>query len=301
MQEIKHLPHTVQNMCTQGQTLSAYKLIVTLESSLAYASHLNNRNIHEALTDVRLKMCTTQLLQQVISARHVDSDLAYDLLLAYSSESALNFLSKAISMHKKNVARVQTIAQISLRVLSFHMKGGKDKIHLQNIILTCKWWKKVNTKNLNCNDFFKMSPEQLLKKLILFNHLDVTLLQEFCQDFNLEVQKCYLIFLKITLSNWKPDFTVTTCVGKKGYVTVKSNEIQIFETCKPIVDNITNKELLFDLISSLWNQVSIHYASGVDHKGCVQLYGFSRTYWGTCVLVQYGKICGINLHDRVGG
>lgn len=243
-------------MCAQGQTLSAYKLTVVLKNSLANVSNLSE-DASKSLSAM-LKFCMTQLLQQVISARYIDSELAYNLLLAYDCEKAQTYLSKAITMYKRDVHKVHVLALVALRILESHKKSTKNKVYLQDIIVTCKWWKKIKADNVSCTweMFFKVTPEQRLKKLVSLDYLDEKSLQEFCDDFSLDIQKCYLSFLKITLSNWKPEFVVNVGAGGKRSVIVKSSEAEIFAKCKPIVDRVKNKELLHEVVDSLWSQVN---------------------------------------------
>lgn len=254
MQEMRCLPQIMQNLCIQGQTLSAHKLIIVLKSSLTNTSSLTE-DMQEML-NTTINICNTQLLQHVITARYIDTNLLYNLLLAYDGETALKYLRKTLQMYKEDIPKIHTLACISLRILNFHKKY-KDKVYLQDVIVTCKWWKrfKIKSSNINGIEFLKMSPEQRLKKLIAMNCLDVESLQEFCVDFNLELQKCYLIFLGITLKNWKPDFTVECGIGGKRIVIVKSNEMEIYKKCKPVADYIQDKGMLYEVIDNLWNQV----------------------------------------------
>lgn len=254
------MPYTVQNLCTQGQNLTAYKLLITLQNGLVYADI--NEETDKTLANVLVKQCTTSLMQQVVSANKIDSDLLYNLLLMFDSTTATNYLNKAISVYKSNVTKLEIFTKAALKILKGEKDAHEDRKQLRTMLLKCKWWKKIKNCSVKYKEFFRSSPDSLVKQLLLQDHLNVALLEDFCEDFKLNVQKLYLTYLQTVLMNWKPTYEIKNTVGKRVLI-LKSTADEVSEKCQPIIDKIEDKKMMISVMQSLWNHVSLNFYCAV--------------------------------------
>lgn len=249
-------------MGAQGQTLTAYKLALNFHNSLVYVKNINASCL-EMLHGIIENQCIMQLLQQVVSARYIDCDLAYDLLLMMDVNKAVKFISDALYVYKRDVIRFEALANISYRILCYY----KDKAKMEKVLtimLKCKWWKRLNNCSILYDEFFMNTAEVLAEKLLQFKLLDDKLLEEFCEDFKLDLHTFRVMQLKLTLVYWKPVYTVTLEVNKKKKLSMESNEDSLVQDCMKILEKIENKDTLAEIINSLWTQINFYYYEVFD-------------------------------------
>lgn len=238
----------------QGQTLTAFKLMVNLRSSLIYAKDLNPTCL-ESLNNIIANQCLPQLLQQVMSTRHFDAELAYDLLMIMDVKKVVKYIQQVLVVYKVEVVKFEAVAHLVYKIFKFHKDRSKQE-RIMNIILTCKWWKKLKNCPMRYEDFFKSTADELAEKLILLKCLTGGLLVDFCTDFKLDVQVLLLTQLKFALIYWKPEYTIETDVGGKRKLLIKNTGKALFEECTKFAEQIVNKEKLFETINNLWPNVS---------------------------------------------
>lgn len=265
MQEITFLPQTVADLCTQGQTLTAFKLITHLRSSLVYLQDIDSACIKN-LDNIIINQCIPQLLQQVLSVQYLDADLAYDLLTMIDEKKVLKYIQQILVVYKVDVVKFEAVARVAYRILEYYKdKARQEKI--MKIIVTCKWWRRFKNCSMRYEDFFKSTAEELAERLIQLKYLTGTVMVEFCSDFKLDLQKMLLTQLKYTLIYWKPIYVMETSMSGKRKLLIQSNENDLLEECKKISEMIQNKEKLFETINSLWPYVS---NITCQTKNCIQ-------------------------------
>lgn len=243
----------------QGQTLTAFKLIVNLRYSLVYAKNLNSTCL-ESLNNIIVNQCIPQLLQHVMSTRYFDADLAYDLLMIMDVKKVVRYIQQVLVVYKVDVVKFEAVAHLVYKIFNFYKDRNKQE-RIMNIILTCKWWKRLKNCPMRYEDFFKSTSDELAEKLILFKCLTGSLLVEFCKDFNLDVQVLLLTQLRFALIYWKPEYTIENEVGGKRKLLIKNSGNALFQECATFAEQIENKEKLFETINSLWPHVSIKHCT----------------------------------------
>lgn len=194
-------------------------------------------------------------MQQVVSANKIDSDLLYNLLLMFDSTTATSYLNKAMSVYKSNITKLEIFTRAAVKILKDEKEAQDDLKKLRSMLLKFRWWKKIKNCSVKYKDFLKTSPDALAKQLLLHDHLDVALLEEFCEDFKLNLQKLYLTYLQTVLMHWKPSYEIKDAVGKRMLV-LRSTADEVSEKCQPIIDKIEDKKLMINVMQSLWPHVS---------------------------------------------
>lgn len=230
--------------------------MLTFQSSLIYAKNLHPTCI-ENLNNIIVNQCVPQILQQVMSVRYFDADLAYDLLMLIDARKVVKYIQQVLMICKVDVIKFEAVARLGYKVLK-HYKDRPKQEKIKNIIFTCKWWNKLkNNCRIRYEDFFKSSVIELAEKLVQFNCLKDNLLDEFCNDFKLDLQTLLITQLKSTLIFWKPNYTIKADVSGKKKLIMESSEKELLEECTKIIQRIEDKERLYEIINNLWPQVEV--------------------------------------------
>lgn len=212
-------------------------------------------DVHSNLNAI-LNQSTQQLLHNIFTSRIIDEDLAYTLLLSCDINYSKRFLMQSLKYYKREALKFKTIAQIRLRLLQYHnIEDGQ--VLCRQIIHLSKWWKRIKNCQISYEQFFKKSAEEVVEKLITFNHLNITSLEEFCSDFNLNVQTYYELYLKNLLLNWKPNYEVQTNLSGKKQLIIKNCENQLVQDCMEVIDVIKDKEFVCVTLNNIWATVFI--------------------------------------------
>lgn len=253
-QYVRVLPQTVTDLVMEGQALTAFKMITHFQSSLIYAKNLDGASL-ESLNHLIVDQCVPKLLLQVMSQRCFDADLAYDLMMTMDIKKVLKYLEQVLSIYKFKVEKFETVARLAYRIFCHHKDKAKQGKVL-DIILRCKWWKKLKNHPMTYENLFKSSISEVADKFIRYNALTENLLEEFCKDFKLDLQGLLITQLKFSLIYWKPNYTVKTDISGKRELHIDS-KVMLSEKCNQIVAKIEDKGRLLETFSSLWPLVSI--------------------------------------------
>lgn len=226
--------------------------MLNFRSSLAYAENLSS-DCSENLNTMIVKQCIPQLLQQVMSARYFDADLAYDLFLMMDESKVLKYLHNILLVYKTDVVKFEAVARLAYRIFEQYKDKAKQEKVL-GIVNQCKWWKRLRNCPMRYEDFFKSSPEELVEILLQADCLRADL-EDFCEDFKLDVQAVYVMRLKCALIYWRPVYTIETETSGKRKLVVKNDYKALLAECQRVIEKVQDKEKLFDTIDSLWTQV----------------------------------------------
>lgn len=250
--KINQLPLMIQNFCLEGQTLTAFKLILTLKDGLRHSKNIN-ANYMKTINTIT-KQCITRLLEKVFRQKQIDTELAYGLLISCELYESISFLNRQMSIHKKQIAKFKVLAYLALRILDYHKINTKKQFYL-DIFKLVNWRMRIVDCQISLKNFFNSPKAQLLESLIHHRHVDLRMIGDFCQDFQLEVQHYYQVYLKKSLLNWKPEYDKVEDVSGKVMIDVKTSEDQLFERCNEVVNLLKSKEAVYDFINSFRHEV----------------------------------------------
>lgn len=186
----------------------------------------------------------------------MDMDLIIGFLKLIDKSEAWNLLVNNLMRYKRNLQKFESLAVIGLEI-SKYFKLINESEMCKLIISRVKWWKVIENCQIPYQQFFKETKtENLLNRLLDYDHLSLKQLPEFCADFNISIQRFYPVYLKKKLINWKPDYEIiTTPYGKRSLI-MKNNESAIIEQCKPVIELTDDKKTLYTLINRLWKDVT---------------------------------------------
>lgn len=189
------MPGTIDSLCREGQHMTAYKLLTTLYNGLVHVKTLDP-SISKLLSSIINKKCLPQLVHAVVSAKYIDMVLFENLLLA-SQKDYYKYIQHYLKLYKRLPRKLHDIAVVGIKLLDFYkVSAGKEV--LLTAITTCKWWEKLKSAitNIPYDVFFKVNADTRLKQLLNLDLLDVVMIQEYCDDFKLDVQTYYMDYLK---------------------------------------------------------------------------------------------------------
>ncbi|CAH1127816.1 unnamed protein product [Ceutorhynchus assimilis] len=240
----------------QDLHLTALNMVtVLLRSSLIYPAL---REHVKPLKDEFLHKIIPETINAVMSQKCIDKAMFLNLTLYFDEKTYDQHLTEYLKLYKKQPKKLNVITQVGLNLLAHHrVKRGRDE--LLNILNMCKWWFRIDDPKLKYEWYFSCSPARRLEVLLIENKLTLESLPEYCQDFTLNLQQCYLKYLEITLLNWQPDVEYTTEVSGRKSIKIKNSESELLGKCSDILKYITDKKEVFDLTERIWPMINFYY------------------------------------------
>lgn len=205
--------------------------------------------------DTITKQCSTKLLQKIFTTKKIDVDLAYNLLKTYPRNESITFIHKQLSILKKEIPKFKAVAELALKILNYHKITLHKEIYI-DIVQLSNWWTLIPNCQVPVKSFFKSPKGQLLESLIHYQHVDLEMINNFCVDFNLDVQEYYRVYLKKTLLNWKVEYDKIEDVYGKTRIKVRNNADRLLEKCTEIVAILESKENVYNFMNSFRHEVS---------------------------------------------
>ncbi|KAJ8978820.1 hypothetical protein NQ317_018911 [Molorchus minor] len=258
--EISTLPALVDTLCREGQQMTAYKLLVTFENALGQIKNLDPAVV-KPLNVIISKRCLPQLLHAVVSAKHIDLSLFHNLLLACQKDY-FKYVKHYLKLYKRQPRKLRDIALVGIQLLDYHKVIADARDTLVDAVLSCKYWNKLKadiSNSIPYDVFFKMTCAPRLKQLIRLNAVDVGMICDYCNDYNLDVQAYYMEYLKSSFVNWKPRYEVKIDIDGKRNLILKKDEHSLHIQCQEIIDVIKDKEAAFALMNKIWDVANFYH------------------------------------------
>lgn len=195
LNQLSTLPSDIDTLCKEGQHLTAFKLLKTIENSLCLVLP-EESSVVEFINSVILKRCLPSLIHVVASAKHIDMTILYNLLLACGKDY-LKYIQHYLKMYRRQPSKLHDLSVLGMELLDFHKESQSRDVML-NAVLTCKWWKKLKMvqNKIQYETFFKVGVVARLMQLITLDLMDVAMLQEYCVDFKIDPDIYYKEYLK---------------------------------------------------------------------------------------------------------
>lgn len=153
------------------------------------------QDVQNRLQKFMIETVVPETIDAVMSHKYIDKTLLLNLMLLFEQSTYQKQLTKYLTIYKKCPNKLNIIVQVGLSLLAHHgEKNGKSD--LLNILNLCKWWFKINDPKIKYEFFFSSKPEPRLESLIKEEKVTLENLPEYCTDFALDLQHCYLKFLK---------------------------------------------------------------------------------------------------------
>ncbi|CAG9834311.1 unnamed protein product [Diabrotica balteata] len=238
--EISNLTSAIDLFCREGQHLTAFSLLRTLSNTL-YLQPVIEKAIIKPIRTIILTRFLPQLMHAVVSAKFIDLDLLFALLLSVRQDAS-KYLVGYLHTYKRNSKKLHDLSLVGIRLLDFY-KDTTQKDQMMNSVKTCKWWRKLPSvhSKIMYEEFFKIDADTRLKSLIALEVVGIKEIQIYCEDYNLPVDKYYREYLRSSLVNWKPEYEIKSQQGRKTII-MKHDEDALHKVCQDIIRVIGDSE-----------------------------------------------------------
>jgi hypothetical protein len=192
----------------------------------------------------------------VVIARQLDVELGLGLLFCLGIDVANKWLLRSLETFKQDLRKLSFVAQLGLL---FCKHCNLDSKPFLSVYTKCTWGKRLVAYGMNSTEVLTATSSQhmhILQSLMKLKEVDVSLVLEYCHDFELDSQECLLLHLKTILMNWEPEFEVEETVDGEPVLSVLNTETEVARKCEDIIELIENKESLvkqLDLILKCLN------------------------------------------------
>lgn len=195
MQQFSTLRLDIDTMCKEGQHLTAFKLLKTIKSTLSLCL-TDESNVIKTIDSIFMKNCLPSLIHIVLSGTYIDLSLLYNLLMTCGKDY-LKYVQYYLKMYRRQPRKLRDLSVLGIKLLDFHKENHSREV-MMNAVLSCKWWKKLQMGQgkMQYETFFKGNASTRLSQLINLDLIDISLLREYCMDFNIHPDGFYKEYLK---------------------------------------------------------------------------------------------------------
>ncbi|XP_069700061.1 kinetochore-associated protein 1-like [Periplaneta americana] len=246
---IQQLKGVIRQLQEHHQDLGAVRLWCCLNAlALSGAGHS-----HTEMNSLAYDSVLT-LLSKVVTASHLDVNLGIALLLFLGIKFADQWFKEAMSTYRNDYKKTSFISELGVLFCNY---CKLDSSHLMPVRTRCVWVKKLAPCGMSCVDVLKLEAHEILHMMML-KRADVSLIFEFCTDFQLESEDYMIMYLRTVLLSWQPEYEIEETVSGEKILIVKNNEAEIAEMCKNIIGMIEDKETLTDELNSVLADISYY-------------------------------------------
>lgn len=236
-----------------GQEFLAYNLLSGLQRKLKCIKDLD-RNVLEHANNSLKQPIAEMITNKILVINNSDIDFIY-MLLMDNTKKFSEFLFKNLKKYRNEYSKFKLVVKLCDK---FAREFGVNMQH-KILVLKCKWWEKVDNEQLSYTDFFFKQSLDIFQMLTKHNLIDLSHIVEFCLDFNLSTQLCYMMLLKQTISNWKPTYSIIEDFSGEKLLTVTNDRKQLFFQCMNIIKAIDNKVDVIEELNEIYKTVSYSF------------------------------------------
>ncbi|XP_030761247.1 uncharacterized protein LOC115886295 [Sitophilus oryzae] len=256
LNELKQFTWNLNMFLKEDQHLTAYNMIKTLQYGLMLDPTIKTDTLN-CLKTYLYGTWLPQMIDVVLSHQHIDKSLFYNLMMMIGSNFGPT-LQKYLKLYKKRPTKLIVIAQVGLELLKYYGEL-EGMAHLNNISNMCKWWLKLKGTKMHYATFFTQQSDERLRDLVITNYVNLDNIQEYCTDFNLDLQESYKSYLETIILSWKPEIEYLQDVRGKKTIAIKNDEDALEKLCILVIQLINDKEGLSELTKNLWSKISFYY------------------------------------------
>ncbi|KAL1498340.1 hypothetical protein ABEB36_009153 [Hypothenemus hampei] len=246
-----------RTLLKQEQYMIAYNIVkMVQQTSLKYEE--TREVISKTLQTFMSETIIPEVIVSLLAEHTIDENLVFSLMLNFDADMIQNQVRMYLLKYKKQPNKLGNIAKIGRSLLA--NKGIDHGIQdLLNIEKKCKWWFKIKETAINYSIFFTNSPEKLLNTLIKNDLIATDNLQEYCTDFQLNLQECYLKYIKTVLLKWQPDVEYIKEINGKEDIIIKNSEADLEAVVLKVLNHIHDKNEILKLIDQIWPLINFYY------------------------------------------
>lgn len=198
------------------------------------------------------------LLYKVIIARRLDIELGLGLLFVLGIDAAKQWLLHSLETFKQDFKKLSSVSHLGVLFCNY---CKLDSNLFQSVHTRCIWVKRLVEYGIHCTPILTSNTLQnmnILQSLIKMKGVDVSLILEYCCDFELELQECLLLHLETILVTWEPEFEIEKTVDGEEVLNVLNTETEVARKCQDTIELIENKEHLVKHLTSILKSLNYY-------------------------------------------
>ncbi|XP_066256741.1 kinetochore-associated protein 1 [Euwallacea similis] len=274
----------------EHQILRVLYMVKTIQQCF---NHLQEPDSFVCTLQTFAQTVLTKAIDVIIGHTFLDGMLLCDLIFIYPEEKLRKqLLSKCLKLCKHQPEKMSVVASIGLDLIKTDKVKPVEKEYLLNLKCLCKWWFKLLDMSVSYGSFFCNTTESRFDYLVTEGKLKTEHFPEYCKDFEMNLQSCYLKYLKLVLLNWQPDVKYVTDIRGRKNAVIENSESELLAICSKIVYQITDKMKILHLIYDIWPHVNFYYYEvfTVLLRLCEELNCYADGFLDNSSLETYGTI-----------
>ncbi|XP_067002138.2 kinetochore-associated protein 1 [Anabrus simplex] len=253
----KNLAQLSKDLLKEHLDVLLLKLIITI----AMQGLLNEKQIHTIEINNLTVQVVKSLIRKVISFRQFDVEFGLCLICTLDSNLALQCLSDILQTYKQDYQKLSLIAKLGM-LYTAETKLVVENQQFREIYVKCLWAKRLAKLGFPYKQAYVDSHKvilSVLQKLMQNPKVDITLIQEFCADFSLDLQEYLILYLEVIILSWEPQLETKVNTEGTTEIVVKNDEASVIKRCMDIINRMEDKSGLVKCLHSLWQQINFYY------------------------------------------
>ncbi|XP_076384930.1 kinetochore component rough deal isoform X2 [Megalopta genalis] len=202
------------------------------------------------------------LLKKVISSRTFDLYLGLSCLFMLSEMDTCKWIPSACKAYQSDCTRHLRISILAYEYYRLCKNKSSLQIYKDNKMLH-SWAQKLSKYSISYKEILTSDAttrREILQRVMHYNDNDmIPLFQDFCTDFDFDVQDCLLIYLQIIITSWNPKLNVSNVNGKEELHIDEDDVNDLKKKCKIVAAKILNEDFLQNSVTTVLSEVNFYY------------------------------------------
>ncbi|XP_078043624.1 kinetochore component rough deal [Augochlora pura] len=257
---LKNLLNKIKKLRAEHNDYCFLQIVKTLYFNSCIMVDINS----VVVTEMKAIYChlLIMLLKKVISSRTFDIYLGLSCLFMLSEVDTYKWIPSACKAYQADCTR-----HLRISVLAYeYYRLCKNKSFLQiykDYKILHSWAQKLSKYSVSYKEFLTSDAtarREILQRIMHYNGNDmISLCQDFCTDFDFDVQDCLLIYLQIIIKSWNPKLKVSNINGKEELHIDEDDVNDLKKKCKVVAAKILNEDFLKNSVTTVLSEVNFYY------------------------------------------
>ncbi|XP_049800170.1 uncharacterized protein LOC126235494 [Schistocerca nitens] len=209
--------------------------------------------------EANIILAARTLLHRILKFRKLDRTMGV-ALLCINNENSVQELTDASKTFAHDCVRLGALAELAVAFAEI-VECSDIMTKFYQTLIGCKWIKTLVKFKIPYKEAYKhysSGSQHMFRALISVDSFSTQLVEEFCNDFHLDVEDYLTLYLETLILSWKPQVEVTVNPdGSRGF-SVKNSEEPILKKGKEIIEKITLKERVRTCLQKLYYKINYY-------------------------------------------
>ncbi|XP_022234972.1 kinetochore-associated protein 1-like, partial [Limulus polyphemus] len=259
-QNVCSLNHLVKYLREKGQEQGTLRLLVTTcqnDLLLRNKADGDNKVYTSAVQQMKLivRDITLSLISRICSQKRVDSLLSLGLISSVNKKEALGILKDLVRLCGTDFRRLSAVSLVGWEYSKLSSLP-EAVLEFSNLNTRSTWGARLAKLGISFKDAFSTSSQQecyrLLVDLVENHQVDITLIQEYCGAFHLEVDEALLTYLKALLLGTE----IQQWLYNPGWSLKELEKVNTaLSKAENVIAIVNNPELLLNTLKTICEKV----------------------------------------------